>query len=276
MEAVHEVVRGTPAPHLRHYLRGYTGYRYEGLEPGTHQGLPSGDLTFIISLDGPIDLVDMPGAQDPTSFEAYVGGLHLRPATVANVGHGAGISVELSPLGARQLFGLPAAALVSMVVDLRDLLGLAASRLVEQLLSVTSWPARFAALDRELGRLSPPKPAAPEVVRSWCLLKAAGGRVSVDHLAGEIGWSRRHLTSRFTAELGISPSAAGRLLRFERTCGLLDQGLPDAEAAAVAGYFDQSHMISEWQRLAGSTPGQWKSDLLRDRSAAGAVAALSG
>ena len=91
------------------HVRSYSGWRYSGLAAGTHQGLPSGNLTFIVSLDGHIELVSMPGTQSPAAFDAFVGGLHLQPATIAHPGHGAGLSVELSPLGARRLLGIPCA-----------------------------------------------------------------------------------------------------------------------------------------------------------------------
>jgi AraC-like DNA-binding protein len=89
--------------------------------------------------------------------------------------------------------------------------------------------------------------------------------MAVADLATEVGWSRRHLAARFASELGVTPKSAARLLRFQRTCALLDRGLGLAAAAAAGGYYDQSHMTAEWRDLAGSTPAQWHDDELRDR-----------
>jgi AraC-like DNA-binding protein len=265
-----EMVRGRPAAALAPYVGSYTGYRYAGLAPGFHQGLPSGNVTFIVSLAGPIDLVALPGDQAPLALDAFVGGLHLAPATLTHDGSGAGVSIEMSPLGSRALFGLPAAPLASLVVDLRDLLGRAGDELVERLHAADGWPARFAVLDAVLGRALAAGAGAraagpPEVERAWHLLAASGGRMAVADLATEVGWSRRHLAARFASELGVTPKSAARVLRFQRTCALLDRGLGLAAAAAAGGYYDQSHMTGEWRDLAGSTPAQWHDDELRDR-----------
>jgi AraC-like DNA-binding protein len=269
VEGEQESVRGRPAAALAPYIREYQGYRYAGMPPGLHQGLPSGSVTFIVSLAEPVDIVALPGPQRPQGFDAFVGGLHLRPATIAHDGTGAGVSISLSPLGARALFGMPAGSLASLVVDLRDLLGRAGDELVERLREAPSWPARFRALDEVLGRglarRTTPATAAPEVVEAWRLLATSGGRTTIAELAATVGWSRRHLAARFTAELGVGPKGAARLLRFERTCALLDQGLGLADAAAMGGYYDQSHMTAEWRELAGSTPARWHDDPIRDR-----------
>lgn len=269
MAIVQEMVRRAPSPRLAPYIRNYNGWSYSGLAAGTHRGLPSGNLTFIVSLDGPISLVSMPGAQGPAAFHGFVGGLHLKPAIIAHPGHGAGFSVELSPLGARQLLGVPSAPLASFVVDLRDLLGQAGDRLVERVHTADGWDARFTVVEEELSAVvDDSRTVAPEIARVWAVLAASGGRIPISNLADEVGWSRRTLSTRFGDEMGVTPKEAARVLRFQRACDLLDRGMPLAEAAALGGYYDQSHMTSEWRALSGVTPTEWKSDELRDRSVA--------
>jgi AraC-like DNA-binding protein len=172
-----------------------------------------------------------------------------------------GISLEVTPAGARALFGMPASELGGTVVPLDALLGRAAERLVDQLRSAPSWSERFALLDATLLRAASarvPTPR-PEVVRVWERLVATGGRAEVGSLALEVGWSRRHLADRFRAEFGLAPKVAARVLRFERSRRLLARperpGL--ATVSADAGYFDQSHMHREWRALAGCTPSTW-------------------
>ncbi len=92
--------------------------------PGVHRGLPSRHLTFIVTLDGTVDLACMPdSAAPPASFTALAGGLHARPALISHDGHQHGIQLHLTPLGARVLLGLPAGELASTVVELGTLLG---------------------------------------------------------------------------------------------------------------------------------------------------------
>ncbi len=99
-----EMVAGRPRPRLSPLVAGYTGYRIEGAEPGVHRGLPSHHLTFIITLDGTVDLARMPDpTQPPDSFVTLAGGLHATPAVIRHDGHQHGIQLSLTPLGARVL-----------------------------------------------------------------------------------------------------------------------------------------------------------------------------
>jgi hypothetical protein len=51
-----------PAPILQPLVRSYIGYQYLGLDPGSHLGLPSPDLTVILILGPPTRLDVMPDA----------------------------------------------------------------------------------------------------------------------------------------------------------------------------------------------------------------------
>ncbi|MHB1568605.1 MAG: helix-turn-helix domain-containing protein [Solirubrobacteraceae bacterium] len=91
----------------------------------------------------------------------------------------------------------------------------------------------------------------------------AAGNVRIGVLAAELGCSRRYLTSRFSAELGIAPKAVARQLRFaavrERlTCA--PKRL--AEIASVAGYYDQAHLNRDFRAPAGITPTEFVARLI--------------
>ena len=49
-EPIVDSARGLPVPALRAYVASYTGYWMEGIGRGTHQGLPSGFLTLVVSI----------------------------------------------------------------------------------------------------------------------------------------------------------------------------------------------------------------------------------
>lgn len=250
-----------PAPALQPYVDRYVGYRLEGFPPGLHQGLPGRYLTMIISLDAPVNVVAMPDrAQAPRSFAAPVGGLCAGPATIAHDGNQVGVSLDLSPLGARHVLGLPASALASTVVDLDELLGARATELAERLAAVDGWAARFQVLDRVLaGWLVDAPPPQPEVARAWQRLVSSGGGLAVGALAEEVGWSRRHLGKRFRDEVGLSPKQVARTVRFERSVSLLRRadGGNLAELALACGYYDQAHLNRDWRELAGLPPARW-------------------
>jgi transcriptional regulator GlxA family with amidase domain len=65
-------------------------------------------------------------------------------------------------------------------------------------------------------------------------------------LADEVGWSRRHLSQRFSDEFGIGPMQAARLLRFGRARKLVVAGSRSlAEVAIDCGYADQASYRGE-------------------------------
>ena len=72
--------------------------------------------------------------------------------------------------------------------------------------------------------------------------------------------SRQHLAARFRAKVGLTPKMYARICRFRRATGALAQAQPHARAtdwarlAQDCGYFDQSHLIHDFQEFSGSAP----------------------
>jgi AraC-like DNA-binding protein len=88
--------------------------------------------------------------------------------------------------------------------------------------------------------------------------------VRVAELASEIGCSRRHLTDGFREQVGVSPKLLARILRFQRAVALVGRGPGWAEIAARCGYYDQAHMVRDFQQFAGAAPGEFASRQLPD------------
>jgi AraC-like DNA-binding protein len=167
------------------------------------------------------------------------------------------LEVRLSPLSGYMLLGVPLNELRGRIVDLHDVLGADGRRLAERLREARTWRERFALLDRLLlDRIDGGPRPSPEVVQVLRRLVATGGGVHIGRLAGEVGWSHKHLITRFTQQVGLSPKAAARLVRFDRVLRRLDQpGAPGWERiAAEAGYADQSHLVREFRTFTGVTP----------------------
>lgn len=267
-DRIEESVWRVPAPALRPFIAGYSGFRQAGVPPATHRGLPSPYLTVIFTLDDPLTVaVHADPRQLAASYRSLVGGLHTSPALVTHQGRQSGIQLLLSPLGARALLGLPAAELASIDVEGREVLGPLADQIVERIGAARGWPERFAVLDQALtSRLGDPPNGADtsdEIGYAWRRLIASGGHCAVSELAAETGWSDRHLRSMFSGETGLTPKAAARVIRFDRTRRLLQRraaaGSPLmlADLAADCGYYDQAHLAREFRDLAGLAPSAW-------------------
>jgi AraC-like DNA-binding protein len=271
---VDEYAQARPAPELRAHVAFYSGYRQRGLPAGIHRGLPSPWLTLILTLDEPLVIAAHPdGRQAPGRYDSLIGGLHLTPALITMDGAQSGVQVAVHPLGCQALFGLPAAELANVDADFAAVAGDAVvTELRERLMLAPTWPHRFAVLDDVLTRRLREHRAHPDVEHVWRRLLRAGGDVSVAELAGEVGWSARHLTDRFRAEIGLRPKEAARVARFDRARRRLRPGVRLADLAAATGYFDQAHLAREFHSLAGCSPSRWLADEFGFVQATGAAA----
>ncbi|MER7249985.1 helix-turn-helix domain-containing protein [Kribbella sp. NPDC000426] len=252
-------------PALRPYVGDLTGYASYGEPLELHRGLPSRCMTLVITLDEPLG-VAWPG-QPVDKFDALAGGLHSTAVHIGQTASRAGVQVSLTPPAARELLGLPPGRLASIVIGLDELFGRSARELTEQLREEPSWDGRFALIEslllQQLGRHNAGT-AQPEVDWAWQRLCASHGAISVQQLATEVSWSRRHLTDRFTRELGLAPKVAARVLRFERVTAHLRHHPKTrlADLSAAAGYADQAHLTREFQSIAGCSPRQWMTEEL--------------
>ncbi|MFG1996134.1 helix-turn-helix domain-containing protein [Actinoplanes sp. NPDC048988] len=123
-----------------------------------------------------------------------------------------------------------------------------------RLRAAASWGERFAVAAALLERRERTRRVDPEVAHVWRRTRVSRGRVRVDELAAEVGWSRQRLWSRFRAQLGITPKRAAQLVRFDRAAHLLAAGHAPAGVAGASGYADQSHLHREVVAFTGLTP----------------------
>lgn len=261
-DVVHEFMTARPAADLRHVVDRYIGYRLMGYPAGLHRGLPSPRMTFIVSIDRPVDIVSQTDhTQAPGRYRSVVGGLHSTPALIAHDGNQEGVAIQLTPLGSRAVFGLPADELHNVSVELADVVGGPAGELWERLQHTVGWRQRFDVCDDVLTRLAAANSATipSELQHSWGLLVRSGGRIPVHELAAATGYSRQHLVRRFDREFGMSPKLAARVVRFDRARHMLltvPSFVTISQVAAACGYYDQAHLARDFAELAGCTPSE--------------------
>lgn len=257
-----------PHPSLQGLVDRYVGYRLTGGAPGIHRGLPSDHLTLVVSVERDVDvLAHSDATQQPRRYRSLIGGLHASPTLIRHDGHQEGVSIDLTPAGSRALLGAPASALWSTTAAIEEVVGPTGTELWERVNTTRSWADRFAACDRVLRRLAAarrltrrPANMPAEVDRAWRLLTRSHGGTTIRSLAVEVGWTRQHLTRQFTAELGLTPKTAARVIRFDvarRALQAPGQATSMAQVALDHGFYDQAHMTREFTVFAGCPPAQW-------------------
>ncbi len=244
------MTRRTPGPALRPYVTSLCAYRehYDRPVIRTEVALPGAVL--ILAFGAPMEV-------GGTRLTSFTGGLGDRYTVTRMSAPTEGVEVLLTPFGARRLFGVPMNELANLVAPVDDLLPGWGSVAVARLGELTSWQDRLTAAESLLAaRILPAPPPDPRVVWAWDRLVESSGSVSVAWLAGSLGWSHRHLVSRFHDHVGLTPKASARVIRFDRAMSLLRSGADLADVATACGFYDQPHMNREFRAMAGTTPGQ--------------------
>lgn len=251
-----------PVPEaLAPYLT-YCGYEERPAERMERREVPIGRVVVILNLGDKLDVREVAHSPLPAPgpVGSFVAGMGDGPVVIEN-GRQEGIQLDLSPLGAYRLLGLPMKELTNLVVELEDLRGAAVVELVDRLASTSSWDERFAVLDDELTRWAADGPDPdPAVAWAWNQLDATSGAVEVGPLADETGWSRRHFIKMFRDQVGLAPKATAQVLRFNQARQLLAErrvGTSITDVAMACGYADHSHLTREFKRIAGTTPSAW-------------------
>ncbi|WP_167474002.1 helix-turn-helix domain-containing protein [Nocardia arthritidis] len=246
-------------PALRHVVSGYSGYRFRGgTIAAARRLIPDRSITLVISLANPLRVLDG-SAPSAVCARAPVHGLRMAPLLIANDLQQYAFELRLHPMALPALFGLPAAEITGAVVDLADLPVPLAGSLPERLAAQPDWDAQFDVLDTCLLTALREHQVVPELAWSWRRIVHTRGKVGIEQLATEIGWSRRYLTRRFRNEVGLGPKQLSRLVRFEHCAGMLraTPGGPISDIAAAGGYSDHAHMSNEWRALAGCAPTEY-------------------
>jgi AraC-like DNA-binding protein len=92
-------------------------------------------------------------------------------------------------------------------------------------------------------------------------MSAAGRRlddINAGDLAAATGRSRFAVNRAFAHVYGMSPGDYQRQLRLREDRSLIAAGRPVSEAAALAGFADQSHLSRWFLRYYGVTPGRYQ------------------
>lgn len=243
---------GEPGVFLRPYVTQLSAYTERYAEPLPRRQPPFGGVVMIFGFGEPLALDGPGGVRRLTSFAA---GLHDTYVDTTMSGAAEGVQVNLTPLGARRLLGVPMRELANRVVSLEEVLGPWSTATVERLAEAPGRAARIALLDEAIsGRIAEAPASDRRVCWAWDRLAATRGAVSVASIAAELGWSHRHLVSRFHDQIGLTPKAVAKVLRFEHATGRLRSGMSPADTAVTCGYYDQAHMNRDFRAMAGATP----------------------
>lgn len=176
--------------------------------------------------------------------------------------------ILISPTGAIQLLGIrfhPGATAPFLRVSMNEVtdqvteLGSLSSNLERELLRacehLPSLPEKISAVEAALAARLFRAAYDSSVMQLAAQIVRSAGLISVDKLAADAGISSRQLERRFMREVGVGPKLLSRILRFQQVFRAVERS--DNAWASIAlecGYYDQAHLIRDFNQFAGQTP----------------------
>ncbi|MGY2032218.1 helix-turn-helix domain-containing protein [Nocardia gipuzkoensis] len=237
---------GLPTPGVQ-----MAGFRYHEDAPVDITIIPHPLVTLLLDLSEHGVVYDVLGRR--VTGNAIVG-LHAGAVHITSAGVGDVLQIRMSPVIAAAILR-DTDIIGGAVTPLPELWGSSTALLTERLRSTPSWDDRFTIAAAFLrSRVPRGFGVAPEIAYAWDRTVRSRGRLRIETLAAETGWTRQRLWSRFRTHIGVSPKHASELVRFDHAAHLLAGGRPPAEAAVEAGYADQSHLHRRTKAITGMTP----------------------
>jgi len=220
--------------------------------------LPSGTVELVINLhDDEVRIYDPQQLKYYTRFPGIVvSGPYASAFAIDPSQHASMMGVHFKPGGAFAFFGTAVRQLGSNHLPLEALWGRQAVELRERLCSANSLRKRFHILEKTLNSHFCLLPSNQVVPRAIEIFGSASQASSMKSVAEQLGLSQRRFIQVFSDQVGMTPKLFCRVMRFQRAREIMEQPMPLSwtQLALSCGYYDQSHLIHDFQEFAGLSP----------------------
>lgn len=171
--------------------------------------------------------------------------------------------IMFEPAGLQRLYSTPAQELTDRAHDAHSVLGAFISRLRQALGDSQSFEERVRLVNETLFHQARQCREANAISQAAGWIMRAGGRVDIATLADSAGLSARHFARRFIGQFGVRPKLFARVVRFQAAleAKAIHTEKSWSEIALDFGYFDQMHMVHDFEQLAGGTPTEMLAQL---------------
>ncbi|MBZ2194935.1 helix-turn-helix domain-containing protein [Occultella gossypii] len=234
---------------------------FEGSLRRRERYYPTGTLDLLVQLDETsptFRIVD--GQSAATCPPSCLAGLLVAPLVVETpTATSRMIGVRLRPAGAASLFDVPLQELTGTAVDLHDLLGDEAGRLLARLHEPGTDAGRLRIMARWIAdRLGDRAGVDQGVAYAVAAMERTGGKARVANIVERVGSSPKRFVRTFERQVGVKPKLFSRIVRFRSLVADLPRVHGSLSQAAIAhGYYDQAHMNADFHEFAGMSPRQF-------------------
>lgn len=245
--------RAELAPHVQSFTVVETG-----AEPAARTLLPDSSVILGFRFQGSAREHDGPSIAD-----ASLTGLRGAPRRMLTAAKSGIVLATFRPGHAALFFREPLHHLYGGTVSSEDVLPRASvARVLEEIGEARDHTTRIAAFERFLLATRIPERGDDLVQIAAQRIRRSYGAERIAAIASALGLSRDRLEKRFRAAVGATPKQLATIVRMQRAVELVRSGARSwTEVALEAGYFDQSHFIREFKKLAGTAPREFFSSV---------------
>jgi AraC-like DNA-binding protein len=247
-----------PAPGLERFVRYYAQREVRLRENAVVHPVHARAAPLLEFIFGDrFKIVSAQNAIEKLSPRAVVVGSQTRPNGRLEIcGNVDCFIILFQPDGLHRLFSLPMRELTDRNYEAHAVLGAPISRLEQRLGNSGAFEERASIADEFLLRLSLNRRGLPGISAAANRMVWGGHSARVEALAEKTGLGLRQFERRFADQVGMSPKLFSRVARFEAALDAKARSCTKswAEVAQDCGYFDQMHMIREFEEFTGYSP----------------------
>ena len=246
-----------PSPELRPYVRAYAQRKFEPTDLFVVEPVPA-QLEQVLNFE----LGTLPGVRHreyEISATAWIGGAQTSFPGYMDLYPGVeSFAVFFQPAGWSQLFAIPMREVTNRLHDATSVMGPCLRSLWNRLGESPSFEHRVTIVEEFLQKRMSRAPTQDSIAAAATYLFRLHGAISMPKLAHRDFMGLRQFERRFEQETGASPKSFARVARFQAALDakLASPGRTWLDIAHTFGYYDQMHMVHDFEGLGRNTPTQ--------------------
>ena len=224
--------------------------------------LPDGNTEIIIDFDdAPQYIYDNQTLKEiQACHRVWASGVRTGFISIPSGKHSAKFIISFKKGMAYPFFPLPMNEMADRVVDADLLWGNDFAFLREQLLEINEINLKFAAVEDFLLRNFQSRLVFnPCVEYALAEIIRQPDQISFACLSQTIGYSQKHFTGMFKRQVGITPKAYLKIIRFQKAISEIEQR-SEVNWTIISqdcGFYDQAHFINDFKSFSGFTPEEY-------------------
>ena len=248
-------IEAEPNPRLSHIIKRYWSLESDDLVGEPETILPDGCPEIVFNLSDRFERID--GSNSELQPATLFAGQISRSISIRPTGKVSLFGVRFHPTGAFTVGRISQNELTDKIFDIESIFGRRGSDLEEAINLEYTFESRIAIFERFVFANRP----KVENTKNVCTFAAdylnrTAGNTSIAKLADMLNISERNLERKFREQVGLSPKKFARIVRFQNVVRSIESAAYPSflDIALSFGYFDQSHLIRDFQEFGGQSP----------------------